>query len=338
MELIYPSYYEKFHCIAGDCPDTCCKEWDVEIDPETEQFYRQLPGELGEKARENLYEEDGHTYLAFPEGKCPLLRCDGLCGMQAAHGEAALSQVCRKFPRLSQDYGSFEELGLEMSCPEAARIILTEARPSLICREVDGGEPGDYDEEVMAVLRRSRPVLMEIQEDEETPVPLRLVQMLFYGYHVQAQVDGGEETPFDREKAVADAEQFAQAGNSGALVEFYENLEILTDRWKYLLETASDTPRWSEELCRYARYGVYRYYEQAVSDYDLVGRIKMILCGAILASLLGKPTREDRIRVLQLYSKEIENDADNVDALLDGAYMSPAMKDRSLLGILLGRK
>ena len=37
----------------------------------------------------------------------------------------------------------------------------------------------------------------------------------------------------------------------------------------------------------------------------------------------------------QLYSKEIENDADNIDAILDGAYTDPALADIGLLGLLL---
>ena len=49
----------------------------------------------------------------------------GLCSLQSAFGEKALSKVCREFPRLSHDYGHYMELGLELSCPEAARLMLT---------------------------------------------------------------------------------------------------------------------------------------------------------------------------------------------------------------------
>ena len=37
----------------------------------------------------------------------------------------------------------------------------------------------------------------------------------------------------------------------------------------------------------------------------------------------------------QLYSKEIENSWENVEALLDGAYAHPALTDAALLGALL---
>ena len=37
----------------------------------------------------------------------------------------------------------------------------------------------------------------------------------------------------------------------------------------------------------------------------------------------------------QLFSKEIENDADNMDAVLDAAYAPPAVTDKKRLGMLL---
>ena len=32
MKLNYPDYFHQFACIAGSCPDSCCKEWDVTVD------------------------------------------------------------------------------------------------------------------------------------------------------------------------------------------------------------------------------------------------------------------------------------------------------------------
>ena len=68
-----------------------------------------------------------------------------------------------------------------------------------------------------------------------------------------------------------------------------------------------------------------------MSDYDLVGRVKLVVVSCLLISGLGG----DFVQTAQLYSKEIENDADNVEAILDGAYTSPALTDAKLLGLLL---
>ena len=58
----------------------------------------------------------------------------------------------------------------------------------------------------------------------------------------------------------------------------------------------------------------------------------MIIISCLLVRALGG----DTIETAQLYSKEIENDADNIDAILDGAYAHPALTDTALLGLLLG--
>ena len=68
MERTYPSYYHTFSCIASACPDSCCHEWEVQVDEATAACYRAMEGELGADLRKDLYEEDGRTYLHFPAG------------------------------------------------------------------------------------------------------------------------------------------------------------------------------------------------------------------------------------------------------------------------------
>ena len=48
MRYIKPNYYEKFKCIAGNCPDTCCAGWNIDIDDESLDKYESVPGEFGE--------------------------------------------------------------------------------------------------------------------------------------------------------------------------------------------------------------------------------------------------------------------------------------------------
>ena len=46
MNVFYPSYYHRFSCIAAACPDSCCKEWEVDLDDATAAYYRSLSGAL----------------------------------------------------------------------------------------------------------------------------------------------------------------------------------------------------------------------------------------------------------------------------------------------------
>ena len=79
MRIIKPSYFDSFRCIAAACPDSCCKEWDVQVDAASAAYYRSLTGELGDKLRQVLKDEDGETYMTIENRRCPMWRADGLC-------------------------------------------------------------------------------------------------------------------------------------------------------------------------------------------------------------------------------------------------------------------
>ena len=114
------------------------------------------------------------------------------------------------------------------------------------------------------------------------------------------------------------------------ILEFYQSLEILTPAWQHRLDTPSPA-LWTDAHRLLARYFADRYWLQAVSDYDLVSRVKLMAISCLVVKHLGG----DIYRTAQLFSKEIENSIDNVEAILDGAYSHPAFTDDKLLGLLL---
>ena len=331
MEIRYPAYYEMFRCIAGACPDSCCKEWAVAVDDDAAALYAALPGPLGDALREAMCEEDGDIILALtPDRRCPMWRQDGLCRIQAQLGEESLCQTCRLFPRLRHDYGSFLELGLELSCPEAARLILSGENAQTIIRQEAGEDTAEYDPEAMALLLESRKQALEILDAYRHAPGQALAVLLFWGYSVQEQLDGEEPAPFSPEEALDTAKKIAASGSAAPLLDLYRDLEILTPAWKQQLDTPLGSP-WSDAHVAMARYLIERYWLQAVSDLDLVCRVKFIIASCLTVKLLGG----DIFVTAQRYSKEIENDADNMDTLLDAAYTAPAMADIRLLGLLL---
>ena len=331
MILRKPSYYDKFCCIASRCPDTCCQLWDVQVDPDTAAFYQTLPGKLGEQVRNALYEEDGEILISMKNGHCPLEDEHGLCSLQTRLGHQALSRTCQEFPRLHHDYGSFQELELELSCPEAARIVLTSPPAACIEEVLPGGSEPEYDLDAMEVLMSSREKTLLLLEDDSRPVFESLALFFFWGCHVQALLDGEEAGSFDPSASLDTARNMAVAGSFPEILSFFSSLDILTESWKQLLSQAH-APEAHPLLRPFARYLTERYWLQAVSDYDLYCRVKFILVSClVVASLPG-----DFIWNAHLFSKEIENDVENVDAILDAAYTSPIFTDDKLLGFLLG--
>ncbi len=331
MEVFIPNYYHSFRCLAAACPDSCCKEWTVDIDPTSAEYYRELPGELGDRLRAVLKDTDDGTIMEIENGRCPMWRQDGLCRIQAELGHDALSQTCRDYPRLRHDYGDFVELGLELSCPEAARLILTSPDQGILAQAQPGGSAPEYDTECMAILRASRKEALSFLEASHYTIPETLAIILLYSHSVQATIDGAEFTPLMPDACLQDAKKFAKPGDFSDLRELFLGLEILTDRWHALLAPAEGNLLWSESLRAMTKYLIQRYWLQAISDYDLICRVKFVITACILVSSLGS----DIVQTAQLFSKEIENDPDNIDILLDSAYSNPALTDSNLLGLLL---
>ena len=64
MLVLYPDFYKDFHCLAGACPDSCCRQgWQIPVDAAHQKLYSDLPGELGKAARAALVTENGEVSL-----------------------------------------------------------------------------------------------------------------------------------------------------------------------------------------------------------------------------------------------------------------------------------
>lgn len=330
MLISKPSYFDDFRCIASACPDSCCKEWDVQVDAAAAAYYRALSGPLGDRLREVLKDVDGETVIEITEGRCPMWRQDSLCRIQAELGESALCRTCREFPRLTHDYGDFIEKGLELSCPEAARIILSSTPAPTVYEKTPDTPEAEYDQEAMAVLKQTRATALSLIGNTAYSVPLMLALLLIYGYQAQGELDGDEVQPFDAAAALDTIHDFAKPGSLQAILSFFKELEILTPLWKERLNLPA-IPAFPDNTRNLVRYFVERYWLQAVSDYDLACRVKFIVISCLVICSLGGNFTD----TAQLYSKEIENSWENVEALLDGAYSHPAFTDDKLLGLLL---
>ena len=222
MIVSRPAYYDRFQCLASACPDSCCQQWSVQVDGEAEALYRRLPGPLGEKLRSVLIREDGETVFAVENGRCPMWRGDGLCRIQAELGEQALCRVCREFPRIRHDFGDFAELQLELSCPEAARLILLSSPEPCLTREEPDTDPAEYDRAEMSLLRQRRERLLGILSNPAL-TPGQTLRMFY------RQASGEELTP-------------EGSGDIRSIADFFASLEILTQTWPALLAQAASRP------------------------------------------------------------------------------------------------
>lgn len=302
----------------------------MDVDSITADFYRKLEGPLGDRLRQVLKDTDDGTVMTIENGRCPMWRQDGLCRIQAELSHDALCRVCQEFPRLRHDYGNFVELGLELSCPEAARLILTREH-SISEEEVPGGEQPGYDEEVMSILLDSRAVAIDFLDASPLPPNLTLAVLLLYAHEVQSWIDGADVAVLDIDNSLELAKKYAANGDWDLLVSFFQDLEILTSQWQSLLCAPAAKHTWHSGFIPLAKYFVHRYWLQAVSDFDLICRVKFLISACLLICHLGG----DFVETAHLLSKEIENASENLEAVLDGAYTAAALTDVHLLTLLL---
>lgn len=146
-----PGYFNKFHCIGGSCEDNCCIGWDVEIDKNSFQKYqkvkdRELSTLISSRIFINEDSFDKNVDYAIVEleknNRCPFLNEKHLCRIQARLGHGFLSNVCRTYPRYANEVNGIDEYSVNVSCPEAARLILTDKNGIVFSAEEQVPYPG----------------------------------------------------------------------------------------------------------------------------------------------------------------------------------------------------
>ena len=134
VKLTVPKYVRDFKCIGDQCPDTCCAGWRVTIDKSTYNAYKKITEPVLEKkislhvARDRKSNNDSsYAYIKLKEDRsCPFLE-EKLCSVQASKGGEYLSNTCHTYPRTTKNVSGRLEQQLTLSCPEAARLALTQA-------------------------------------------------------------------------------------------------------------------------------------------------------------------------------------------------------------------
>ena len=123
MKCIYPDYYDKFHCIADKCTITCCQEWKISVDDDTNRKWKKLlpPDSISEQ-KKNLTaytcHKDGARVIGLDKNhRCPFLSDEKLCHLVIAYGDSVLSETCTLFPREIHEFSTHDEASLMPCCP-----------------------------------------------------------------------------------------------------------------------------------------------------------------------------------------------------------------------------
>lgn len=201
-KILEPEYLKNFKCIGGDCEDSCCIGWDVDIDHKTYQSYKNVSDlKMKKQFDKFIYENEWMTDPSVDyakveltqDKKCPFLNTDRLCIIQKHLGEKYLSNVCTYYPRTVNKVNGIFEMTLSPSCPEAARLILlnpeamkmhqadSAVKFPIITFDVDQ-KSKQYQKTLVAYFSEVRTICLDTMMHTHLPIEKRL-------YHLAEWVD-----------------------------------------------------------------------------------------------------------------------------------------------------
>jgi lysine-N-methylase len=109
--------------------------WVVNVDKPTYEAYQRCDDpEIGPRLHELVTINTGHrsdddyARIKLSGPACPFLS-EGLCSIQKKLGEKYLSFMCSVYPRVTNVVDDVLQRSLDLSCPEAARIVLLDPNP-----------------------------------------------------------------------------------------------------------------------------------------------------------------------------------------------------------------
>ncbi|MBR2951109.1 MAG: flagellin lysine-N-methylase [Lachnospiraceae bacterium] len=145
MRYTRPHFYDDFVCTADKCPDTCCAGWQIMIDEDTLEKYKNVKGDFRKRLHSSIDWEEG-CFFQFNERRCAFLNDRNLCDLYLALGEEGFCDTCRKYPRHTEEFEGIREYSLSLSCPVAARMILAN-QGMLQFAEIEDEEEDELEDE-----------------------------------------------------------------------------------------------------------------------------------------------------------------------------------------------
>ncbi len=340
MRFIKPNFYDKFRCIASSCSDTCCAGWEIDIDPDTRRFYESVPGEFGERLREQIDElPEGTSCFRLGEGdRCPFLTDDNLCEIIMELGDKALCEICREHPRFYEQIGDRMEMGIGLCCEEACRLLFEEKDPITFITTSVGEMPDMIilPESGMEIYRL-RDEAFRLVQDRTLPLRVRMHRLLELGEKIQKQITGAlspADLPTDEEIPMA----------REALLQYMETLEPFDESWPENVQLLADAglevnlddiDGGFENLMVYF---LYRHLARGALDGRLSARVKFCAVSVWFICLMnthclestGAFTAWDRIVCTKDYSKQVEYSAENMEDMLLALHEDPAFSTENL--------
>lgn len=344
----FPNYYNEFSCIADRCEATCCAGWQIVVDEESLKKYKKVTGEFKQRIKDGVDFKEG-VFYQNPGKRCAFLNGQNLCDMYIALGEDAFCETCRRYPRHIEEFENVREFTLSASCPEAARILLSQKEPVQFYEtEVNAPEEefDDYDPLVYEKLLEARGEMLTLMQKRDIPVKERAAAIWDFIQIFQEEMDEGtlfaDETIYEKMVPRNPETSYEEAK---ALFALLHNLEPLADDWEDILNETesllydvgeanylkvkeefaawkkSSFPDWDIMTEQLLVYFIITYFCGAVYDEYVASKVKMAVCSVFYIEELataqwiqnnGRLTLQEFTRLVYQYSRELEHSDENL--------------------------
>lgn len=195
MKIRVPKYFKDFKCIASECEDTCCAGWGIVIDDETYKKYQKVEGDFGDRLRSEIVHDGGENIFVLKGNDCPFLDENKLCDIYKNVGEDGLCYTCKQYPRYTEEFGSLREVGISLSCPEAARIILRYSKKATFELSENDEEVNRYNDinaMLYIELMQCRKIIFDILQNRNIDLNIRASIILAFTKEIQDKIDESE--------------------------------------------------------------------------------------------------------------------------------------------------
>ena len=260
MKIRVPEYFKDFKCIASKCEDTCCAGWGIVIDDATYARYKNVQGEFGDRLRSEIVHEAGENIFVLKGNNCPFLNEEKTCDIYINIGEENLCYTCQQYPRYTEEFGSLREVGISLSCPEAARIMLNNSKKVEFELSENNEVVSSYNDinaQLFIELLQSRKIVMDIIQDRTIDLRKRAALALLFVDEIQEKIDESEikeiksvrEKYLDKgflEELINELEEYKD--NEGAK---YDNMHEYFKVFKDLKHITPDDPLGLNDALRY---------------------------------------------------------------------------------------
>ncbi len=333
--------FDKFKCIADKCPKSCCVGWQIMIDEDSIEKYKNTKGAFSDRLQSGInYDESSFNQTDM---RCSMLNKTGLCDLQSTLGESYLCNTCRQYPRHTEEFQDIREYSLSLSCPEVTRMLMDPTYKFEITESNDDAlddpaEFEDFDFLLFDKLEYARDKMLTLASDSSIELQDRLTIIAAAAMQLQELYDEGE--IFEMDSVAYDLESsqdFIKHHPGTGIPLDYDycinsldvliGMESLEQSWtdsiiatKKYWSTADTMHLSNEETYIFEKILeslIFTYFCGAIYDGQIYARAMIAVQSVRWLMLISKASPAPLNKTVYLYSREVEHSDLNINTLIE---------------------